>query len=585
MNNVLIVEDSKTLLRSITVSLKSNAPHLNLLLSENGEDTINILAKEQVSVLVADFYMPKVDGLELLSYMSRHHPAIPCIVMTAFSSPEVMEIMHDLGVHSFLEKPFAMEELVKAVTDANGQNNQGKPAKHLSIKAFLRLLEEEQRSCTLETTDQKGLKGYFDLVDGRLYDARCGNLHGEEAAISILRWKKVSFDLQDLPTEDIKARIHSSLKSLFSKTGSRQQERGGGDEPKEAGDKNLKEILFQAIRNAESGNIKQARQSLARILKTNPKNRKAWLWFARTSDNFKTINIALKNASTIAPEDSEIAGEIEKSTSAVTSGCEELSRIKHCHFCWAPVRQEHKICHYCNAHLEIDEDFFHLKFFASRNDPNFKLILDSFQRFTKATISDRNNAQAHFCLAIAHINLDQWDEALEELKNAQKIAPENKSYRKQLEILADFMVDLGSFCTQNPPPEEIAAIPAKPGIKDKMIMVVEDSNTTRTIIMKMLKKEGYQVTEAKDGFEALSKFREQAPDLVLLDIIMPGMDGYQTLAALKRKHDLEDIPVIMLTAKDSLIDKLKGKMSGSTEYLTKPFNALELIKKIRNHLK
>ena len=114
-------------------------------------------------------------------------------------------------------------------------------------------------------------------------------------------------------------------------------------------------------------------------------------------------------------------------------------------------------------------------------------------------------------------------------------------------------------------------------------MVVEDSTTTRTIIKRMLMAEGYDVIEARDGIEAIAKFVEKTPDMILLDIIMPGMDGYQTLTTLKKKHDL-NIPVIMLTAKDSLIDKLKGKMSGSTEYLTKPFNALDLIKKVSMHL-
>jgi DNA-binding response OmpR family regulator len=142
------------------------------------------------------------------------------------------------------------------------------------------------------------------------------------------------------------------------------------------------------------------------------------------------------------------------------------------------------------------------------------------------------------------------------------------------------MDSLDSFFDEDQPEEEI---PAPPG-KNKKIMVVEDSATTRNVIMKMLTNEGYEVVTAKDGIEAVAIFPETKPDLILLDIIMPGMDGYETLATLKKKHNLGDTPVIMLTAKDSLLDKVKGKMSGSTEYLTKPFNALELIRKIKTHI-
>ena len=142
------------------------------------------------------------------------------------------------------------------------------------------------------------------------------------------------------------------------------------------------------------------------------------------------------------------------------------------------------------------------------------------------------------------------------------------------------MNNLDSFFDENHPEEEISASPKK----NKRIMVVEDSATTRNVIMKMLVKEGYEVVTAKDGIEAVAMYPQTNPDLILLDIIMPGMDGYETLATLKKKHNLNDTPVIMLTAKDSLLDKVKGKISGSTEYLTKPFNALELIRKIKTHI-
>jgi DNA-binding response OmpR family regulator/Tfp pilus assembly protein PilF len=580
MKNVLIVEDSANLLKSLKLILDKHQSKFNLLVATNGEEAIKTLAEMPISVLVTDLYMPKVDGLELLAYMSHNHPETPCILMTAFGSPEVMEILGNLGIFRFLEKPFASEDLIAAITDAIGQIDKGKSIERMSTTGFLGLLQEEQRSCTLEVINKNGLKSYLYLIDGRLYDARCGSFQGEEAAIQIIGWEKVSLNLTDLPNEDIEARIHLSLKALISKAGALKK----GAQKEEAAKPNPTQFLFETIRRAESGDTRQAQLDLAKILKINPRNRKAWIWYARTADNLKTINIALKNAAKIAPDDPEIAEETRKLTSAVKAGCEESTPLKHCFFCWAPVVKERSICHYCNAHLDINEDFFHVQFFGAKKEPDLKIITQSFQRFIKATILDHNNTKAHFLLAMAHINLDQWEEALEELKKARQIDPADNPYQKQLEILSDFMNDLGTFFTENKERAEVPASPKLPENQDKFIMVVEDSSTTRTIIKRMLVTEGYNVIEAKDGIEAIAKFAEKTPDLILLDIIMPGLDGYQTLAILRKKHGLDNIPVIMLTAKDSLIDKFKGKMSGSTEYLTKPFQSLDLIRKIKQHI-
>jgi len=170
---------------------------------------------------------------------------------------------------------------------------------------------------------------------------------------------------------------------------------------------------------------------------------------------------------------------------------------------------------------------------------------------------------------------------LEELKTAVNLAPSKTEYQDKLDTLSQFMNGLDSFFDEDQSERKIPVSPKK----NKQIMVVEDSATTRNVIERMLTKEGYEVLTAKDGIEAVAMFPQTNPDLILLDIIMPGMDGYETLATLKKYHNLGDTPVIMLTAKDSLLDKVKGKMSGTTEYLTKPFNALELIRKIKSHIK
>lgn len=120
--------------------------------------------------------------------------------------------------------------------------------------------------------------------------------------------------------------------------------------------------------------------------------------------------------------------------------------------------------------------------------------------------------------------------------------------------------------------------------KVKKILVVEDSNMARKSITRVLAAQGYQISEAVDGFDALGKLGEDKPDLVMLDLILPKMDGYAVLTAMKKDKNYKNIPVIVLTSRDALFDKLKGKMSGSDEYLTKPIKPDELLDKLRKYL-
>ncbi len=135
--------------------------------------------------------------------------------------------------------------------------------------------------------------------------------------------------------------------------------------------------------------------------------------------------------------------------------------------------------------------------------------------------------------------------------------------------------------TPAPAPAKAAPVPRPPGRK---VLVVEDSAISRTVINRTLSSKGFNIVEAEDGFQALAQLTNEMPDLVLLDLIMPGMDGYKVLAHMKKKPEFADIPVIILTSRDTLFDKLRGKMSGSDEYLTKPFSAQELIDKVHQYL-
>jgi twitching motility two-component system response regulator PilG len=116
------------------------------------------------------------------------------------------------------------------------------------------------------------------------------------------------------------------------------------------------------------------------------------------------------------------------------------------------------------------------------------------------------------------------------------------------------------------------------------VMVIDDSKTIRRTAETLLKKEGCDVVTAIDGFEALAKISDQQPNIIFVDIMMPRLDGYQTCALIKNNQMFKSTPVIMLSSKDGLFDKARGRIVGSEQYLTKPFTREELLGAIRRHV-
>jgi twitching motility two-component system response regulator PilG len=116
------------------------------------------------------------------------------------------------------------------------------------------------------------------------------------------------------------------------------------------------------------------------------------------------------------------------------------------------------------------------------------------------------------------------------------------------------------------------------------VMVIDDSKTIRRTAETLLKREGYDVVTATDGYEALAKIADHQPQIIFVDIMMPRLDGYQTCALIKNHQMFKSTPVIMLSSKDGLFDKARGRIVGSEQYLTKPFTREELLSAIRTHV-
>jgi twitching motility two-component system response regulator PilG len=581
---VLIVDDSPELLKPLALGLRKYQADFEVITAGNGEEALAVLKSEPITTLVTDLYMPKMDGLELLAYMTQNHPRIPCVVMTAFGSAEIQDILGQRGIFHYLEKPLDLKTLADTIIDAITQFEQGKSLQGLSVAGFLQLIEMEEKSCIVEATNARRETGRFFMVNGKLHNAEYGDLNADRAAIAMLAWSSATLRVKSLLAAQPEKRIGFGLKTLILES-ARVKDDLHAEPPVARKDSHSNtgtvDLLYQAIRRAEAGEDKMAQQMLATLLKQNPRNVDAWLWYSRVTDNIKAVEAAMENAKILARDNPRIIAEAQKLQTAFANGCPKSGKIRHCPFCWTPYLDQPETCPHCRGYFLISPRMLR----DQKKPAKLDIFTQAIHRYTKIILVEKKH-HVHFCLALAHINCSHWEEGLDQLYKTKKLAPENELYREQLRLLLDHMANVELPMPGKSAEHQSARTAAVgEGRKNKIVLVVEDSATTRKVIAVILKHEGFDVVEAKDGIEALARFNEITPDLVLLDIIMPGMDGYQVLSTMKHNENFKKIPVIMLTARDGLIDKVKGKMSGCSEYLTKPFTPEELLNKIKKYLR
>jgi twitching motility two-component system response regulator PilG len=256
---------------------------------------------------------------------------------------------------------------------------------------------------------------------------------------------------------------------------------------------------------------------------------------------------------------------------------EEMIR---CHFCYSPVPLEVNQCHYCNAYFKITKEIIP----KINKNIDQKELHQAIHRYENV-LSREVNTKVLFYAGLAWMHLDNFDATLDFFEQLQlSIGKSSSIYAKPVEHIVAYIASKQAekeSINQPKKKKQSKELPVLSEIsKDKKILVVEDSPTTRKVIKMTLNSNGFHVDEAADGIEALSKLNDTHPDLILLDVMLPKLDGYGILSVLKKNEDFKHIPVIMLTSKDSLKDRLKGRFSSASAYLTKPFKPNELIVKV-----
>lgn len=223
MDHVLIAEDDRILLARLSKAFEGHKDRITVLTAANGQEAIYHLAEQPISLLITDIQMPEVDGLELLAYVSSHHPVVRCFVMTAHDSEELQQQLPQ-DLLRFYRKPLDPHELADAVVEAMGRDIPQGVVTGISVPSFLFMISLEKKSCLLEVFGEEGKRGLLFFEDGEPYDASFQGIHGVEAIIEILNLPSATFHFRNFPDTLVPRRIDTDMRALIDEARSRKEE-------------------------------------------------------------------------------------------------------------------------------------------------------------------------------------------------------------------------------------------------------------------------------------------------------------------------------------------------------------------------
>jgi CheY-like chemotaxis protein len=196
--SILIVDDEEDMLASLKEGFETYGETFSVILAENGEEAVDKLRENAISLVVTDLRMPRMDGFSLLIHIMTHYPDIPVIIMTAYSRPVMERMAMKIGAVEYIEKPFRMDDLAQKISSILETQSDGGVFTSVSAGMFAQLIEMEQKTCTVRLVKRSSNKrGVLFFRQGQLIDARVNNTQGETAALEILTWDDVILSIQD----------------------------------------------------------------------------------------------------------------------------------------------------------------------------------------------------------------------------------------------------------------------------------------------------------------------------------------------------------------------------------------------------
>ena len=446
---------------------------------------------------------------------------------------------------------------------------------------ILRLLEKTDKTGLLEVRSQNKRGGFY-FSKGVLINAVESGMNGKIIAMDILQWQPDYIVFRAESQIGVTQQIRQTIDVLIQEVEKLHDIQLNKQPLAKISKANEIALIYEGTQLVEAHNNVQAEQIFTNVLMSYDDNFKGWFWLSRVLTNMTAIEIALKKAAHIHVKNADLGEDIKKFTLARKSIDSDF--VLRCPFCWTPNAEQNTECIHCKSEFFITPSFF-----KTVGKAKFDILDHTIQRYNNALQEKQKNQQIYlrFYLAMAYLNRKYYQEGLDQLHEITQLAPENTALNTQHHILLDYMNAEG--LTSSSIPQQTTTLNAQiidlEENEKGRILIVEDSMVTRKVIARTLMANGYQIFEAKNAFEALDDLEEKNPNLILLDIILPGKDGYEILAEVRKKPMFAKLPVVMLTSRDSLFDKLKGKVSDANEYLTKPFQPDELLTVVRKYLR
>ncbi|BDC51362.1 hypothetical protein F183_A36780 [Bryobacterales bacterium F-183] len=317
--------------------------------------------------------------------------------------------------------------------------------------------------------------------------------------------------------------------------------------------------LCEAVTAIKLGERELARDLISAILVEKPDHEQALLWFAALAETPQEGIRILERLLEVNPNNIQ-ARETLSMVRLTLAAREQEALEEH------PARaitEKALVCGLCNhqdtgspercAKCGAIFDFSNLAAVSENDSANEQMLLAAVQKWEQAERHSRT-FDGQINLARAYLNLRRSNDALPHLRRAIEIRPDEHKVRRVLEQLR----------------------------ARKLILAVDDSMTVRRLVSVVLERSGYRAAVACDGDDAMVKIREELPDLVLLDVMMPGLNGYQVCRLIRQDERSSRVPVVILSS--SLLDRIKGRLAGVNDYLAKPFEPERLVHTIQRHL-
>jgi CheY-like chemotaxis protein len=324
--------------------------------------------------------------------------------------------------------------------------------------------------------------------------------------------------------------------------------------------------LRQGIAAAKRGDKARARALLLAATEERPDVELAWLWLASVAATRQDTVRFLERALAINPDDERAQSWLNN----VSAQARPRQRWQ-CPLCRGESLVEVEKCPQCKAVISLRD----VDAMLANQDADRDVLQAAVERL-EALSGDRVDFDVHCRLGIAYLNLKRIYEGITRLRVAVQLRPGDHDLREQIALLMRRQEDSARLVAR-------LAGPSKPAAGKRTVLVVDDSPTVLKIVGMALERHGHEVLVAANAMQALAKLDEMVPDLVLLDITMPHMDGYQLCKLIRSNPSTGDLPVVMLSGKDGFFDKVRGRLAGSTDYVTKPFDPVTLVQVVEKH--